>query len=436
VNPIQYQDGERHEALSPNPTEKADRFAVIMKRLKGRGEQERAQLRSQVDGAILGHEAYALGHENLRRGNYVAAKRWLRVAADHSVPGAEQALEEIEVCPATAVTSPVRPVTIEVTTDSEPCTADTSRPVNHDFAKWVSVLNNEAGLMRSAARAEAQEITAQARRAADEFLAKARQELQALEDARVEAERRIAAQYRASAELLSEAERLQQEARLILQKAHWADEVHTGEGARLLPTGGAWGRPRTTTIVIDDDGGADGLRGGQRPHADLMEATAECALPAFEETSGWAVLGALLTGWSQAQASMPEDIAVEARGGTRWLWRCSVPTAGLVPLRQTSCFSIALVSFREDQLSLSDRKLAQWLGRRTPAETASPAGPVSILRCFTAGNEVVLTTPAVEQQDGGPHLAVWTITNGEVEGESDPTSGVLSIEEAAHGGPR
>ncbi|MEU0650136.1 hypothetical protein [Streptomyces umbrinus] len=442
MNPIQHQDGERHEDLSPNPTEKADRFAAIMKRLKGRSEQERAQLRSQVDGAILGHEAYALGHENLRRGNYVAAKRWLRVAADHSVPGAEQALDEIEVCPTAAATSPM---TAEITTaDSEPCTAGTSRPVSRDFEKWASVLNSwtEAGLMTSAAWAEAQEITAQARRAADEFLAKARQELQTLEDARVEAERRIAAQYRASAELLREAERLQQEARLILQKVHWVDEVHTGERATLVPIGGAWQRPRMTTIVIDDDSRIDGLRSGQRPRAVLMEATAECALQeTFEEASAetQAVLHALLAGWSQAQASMPEGSVGESRGVT-WLWRCSVPTTrtGLMPLRQTSCFSIALVPFREDQHSLDDHDFAltQWLGRGTTAETASSAVPQSVTGWLTAGNEVALTTPTVEQQDSGPHLTVWTITDCEVKDEGDSTSGVLSIEETAHAAPR
>ncbi|MFE4758256.1 hypothetical protein ACFRIB_50280 [Streptomyces mirabilis] len=441
MNPIQHQDGERHEALSPNPTEKADRFAAIMKRLKGRSEQERAQLRSQVDGAILGHEAYALGHENLRRGNYVAANRWLRVAADHSVPGAEQALDEIEVSPTGAATSPM---TVEVTTaDSDPCTAAMSRPVHHDFEKWASVLHNwiEAGLMTSAARAEAQEITAQAHRAADEFLAKARQELQTVEDARVEAERRIAAQYRASAELLREAERLQQEARLILQKVRWADEVHSGESTLVLG-GGAWQRPRP--IAIDGDGGIDSLRSRQRPRAALMEATAERALQeTFEETSAeaWqAVMRALIEACSRAQASMAEGSVVESRGVTTWLWRFSVPTtrSGLVPLRQTSCFSIALVPFREDQLSPGDAgfELAQWLGRCTTAETASSAGSQSVMRCFAAGNEVVLTTPTVEQQDSGPHLTVWTITDCEVEGESDSTSGVLSIEEAAHAAPR
>jgi hypothetical protein len=198
-----------------------------------------------------------------------------------------------------------------------------------------------------------------------------------------------------------------------------------------------------TTIVINDDSRIDDLRGGQWPHAVLMEATAECASQeTLEETSAetWhAVLSALLAGWSFAQASLPEDSVVKPRGVT-WLWRCSLPTTrtGPMPLRQTSCFAIGLVPFREDQHSLDDHDFAstQWPGRGTTAETAPPAGSQSITWWLAAGNEVALTTPTVEQQDSGPHLTVWTITDCEVEDEGDSTPVVLSIEETAHATPR
>ncbi|MEV6403994.1 hypothetical protein AB0M58_13750 [Streptomyces bobili] len=39
---------------------------------------------------------YTLGHQYLSGGNYLAAEQWLRVAAGHSVPGAEQDLKGIE----------------------------------------------------------------------------------------------------------------------------------------------------------------------------------------------------------------------------------------------------------------------------------------------------------------------------------------------------
>lgn len=94
MTPQEHEDGMR-----PEPTlsaaEKADGFAAVMKRLKSHNPDERARLETQADEVVLGHEAYALGQEYLDRGNYEAARRWLRMAVGHHIPGAAQALEEI-----------------------------------------------------------------------------------------------------------------------------------------------------------------------------------------------------------------------------------------------------------------------------------------------------------------------------------------------------
>jgi cell division septum initiation protein DivIVA len=84
----------RHEPpLSAD--EKADGFAAVMKHLKSHSPDERARLQAQAEEVALGHEAYALGQEYLDRGDFEAARRWLRVAVGHHIPGAAQALEEI-----------------------------------------------------------------------------------------------------------------------------------------------------------------------------------------------------------------------------------------------------------------------------------------------------------------------------------------------------
>ncbi|MFH8767529.1 hypothetical protein ACH4GB_34610, partial [Streptomyces althioticus] len=75
--------------------EKADGFAAVMQRLQSHSPDDRARLQTQAEAAALGHEAYALGQEHLERGDFEAARRWLRVAAGHHIPGAARALEEI-----------------------------------------------------------------------------------------------------------------------------------------------------------------------------------------------------------------------------------------------------------------------------------------------------------------------------------------------------
>ncbi|MFJ9565953.1 hypothetical protein ACIRQQ_38665 [Streptomyces fuscichromogenes] len=230
MNHFHHPDGERFQTASLNQTEKAEVFAEVMKRLKNSSEPERGQLQAQTDAAILGHEAYALGYDNLRRGNPVAAKRWLRVAADHNVPGAEQALDEIEAGPTPH--APPEPLTIGIAMDTEPCLTGMAPADHHDFEKWNASFSDwiQVGLTMDAARTEAKQITAQARAAADQLIAETRKDIQR---AQAKAQQEITGQHRTAAELLRKAEELQRQASLLLQKAHREDEEAAGNW-RLL----------------------------------------------------------------------------------------------------------------------------------------------------------------------------------------------------------
>ncbi|MGV9252819.1 DivIVA domain-containing protein [Streptomyces sp. NPDC003697] len=202
-------DGERHEPLRLSPVEKADGFAAVMGRLKGRTVQEQARLRAQADAAVLGHEAYALGHDYRRRGNYVAAKRWLRVAADHSVPGAEEALEEID-----AVT-PAAPATAADPAGSAPGTVIPSSSLAHEpFGTWATVVDSLD--VAACAQAQARRITEQARRTAEGLLAETRRTIRR---ERAQAMGRLEKARRTVAKLLCEAEQVQQETWGIREEA-------------------------------------------------------------------------------------------------------------------------------------------------------------------------------------------------------------------------
>ncbi|MGW7610968.1 hypothetical protein ACWGKW_27580 [Streptomyces sp. NPDC054766] len=71
-------------------------LAAVMQQLDSRSAAERAELANEAEGAVLGYEAYGLGHEYLERGTYNKARHWLQVAARHGVPGAEEALAETD----------------------------------------------------------------------------------------------------------------------------------------------------------------------------------------------------------------------------------------------------------------------------------------------------------------------------------------------------
>ncbi|MFF3359386.1 DivIVA domain-containing protein [Streptomyces sp. NPDC002917] len=242
MNPDQHQNGERYERITLSPAEKMDGFAAVMRRLKDRSADEQNQLRSRADAAVLGHEAYALGHEYLGRGNYVAAKRWLRVAADHSVPGAEQALDEIDVrktvggpaagdgradtplCP-TIPSHSVAPV------DGEAAKGFQMRsPVGqrHDSSQmWDSAMKSLAtSRVTAAAQTQAEQITEQARRTADELLLEMRRRIR-----REWAQHAHSAELsrRAIAALLGETHEIQEEAREVTAHAHRAADDLLGE---------------------------------------------------------------------------------------------------------------------------------------------------------------------------------------------------------------
>ncbi|MFJ3106520.1 DivIVA domain-containing protein [Streptomyces sp. NPDC086835] len=223
MNPEQHHDGvqDAHITMSTG-SGKTYGFAAIMQRLDSRSAEERDRLRAQADAAVLGHEAYALGHEYLERGNYIAARRWLRVAADRSVPGAEQALEEIDV--RQSVDDLAGRATVTVPPDTAPCPTAPSYPVMLDsYDIWASTLGHLAvDGVTAAAQAKAQQITERADREADELLSTARRQMQ-----REWAvfQRRMEQSHRTVAKLLGEAEQVQSTARQVREDAHHEAEV-------------------------------------------------------------------------------------------------------------------------------------------------------------------------------------------------------------------
>ncbi|MFS8202593.1 hypothetical protein ACLVWQ_28385 [Streptomyces sp. CWNU-52B] len=206
MNPVDDKEGTLHDGVLTDSTlssaQETDGFAAIMKRLKGRSPQERAALKARADAAVLGYEAYALGHEYLERGDLDAARRWLQVAAGHHVPGAEQALAELAGQPAlndgAALTSVPAAVIVDAaarltaTRSCDPCSTDGSPSGKNDGLWAAAVENLHAARQAASARASAAQIIEQARRDAGELLAQAQQQAQAVvDDARAEAGRII-----------------------------------------------------------------------------------------------------------------------------------------------------------------------------------------------------------------------------------------------------
>ncbi|MDX2557274.1 protein kinase domain-containing protein [Streptomyces stelliscabiei] len=247
MSPREHEDGMRHEpTLSAD--EKADGFAAVMKRLKCHSPDERARLMTQAEAVALGHEAYALGQEYLDRGDFEAARRWLRVAAGHHIPGAAQALEEIALQQALdGFTDGAAVGGDHAAAGTVPCETIPSphgpraKYGQHRFdgLAWASFTDQFNGdqtlaVARAQARCEAESILAEARQEADRVAAacatmmldieKERQQAaKLLAEARQEAESvrsqvaEIAEEARRSTdELLAKARR---EARLLLDDA-------------------------------------------------------------------------------------------------------------------------------------------------------------------------------------------------------------------------
>lgn len=444
MNTISPQDGERHEGLHLSPAEKADGFAAIMKRLQGRSEQERAQLRARADAAILGHEAYALGHENLRRGNYVAAKRWLRVAAGHSVPGAEHALEEIEVGPTVQEPSPT--VVVDVTPGL--CSTGASHSAPRDVEKWASLLQTwaEAGLMMDGARAEARQILAEARRTADELIAKAREEADSVwAEARVQ----MASERRATAELLREAEQLQHEAKLLMQKASRAVEA---SGERQTAQACSDEAPRRTQAFPVDRGGQPG---GVREGQGLF--TVPLVKAGGVRRFVWAAADADASRQFRLSACLEKTLAGmrDAFEAYHQVWESSLLEVGSTAeaceagwLRQHSVFYSGSLSHVSEVRPLRDVDLdlvlalqvvvQLWPERQTDAETAASEGSRNTARCVSAGNEVALGTPHLEylRTKAQPDIVWVTGSWEETVGDNGRALEIVSADEAASAAPR
>ncbi|MBQ1117021.1 MULTISPECIES: ATP synthase F0 subunit B [Streptomyces] len=238
-----YEDGQRSK---PTLTagEKAVGFAAVMNRVRGHSEQKRGELRLRTEAIMLGTQAYALGHEYLGRGEIETARRWLKVAAGHRVPGSEQALEELEETALRQATDAVTDSTAcadartgaaaaaAVSDETSTCgfrvidgqqrlrrlsawAADGGRTPQEDVLYYRASVEvfararREADAIMARARQEAQtqadEITAQARRDADAILAQARQEAGTAAAARVRMMRYAQKDRASAADLLSQA---------------------------------------------------------------------------------------------------------------------------------------------------------------------------------------------------------------------------------------
>ncbi|MET8601313.1 hypothetical protein [Streptomyces althioticus] len=268
MTPREHEDGMRHEPTL-SAAEKADGFAAVMQRLQSHSPDDRARLQTQAEATALGHEAYALGQEHLERGDFEAARRWLRVAAGHHIPGAARALEEIAlrqaldeftdgaavggahapagVVPCETIPSPLRPWTED----------GQHRLGALAWASSVEQLYVDQAV--AAARQQAGRITAQARREADAILAEARQQAErtaaACAEIVLDTERERAEAAALLAEVRQKAEGVQSEAAEIEEARRRAQETLTEAREQAL-------------LIIDDARkGAAQIRHKARRHA-------------------------------------------------------------------------------------------------------------------------------------------------------------------------
>ncbi|MDT0616134.1 ATP synthase F0 subunit B [Streptomyces lancefieldiae] len=255
MTPREHEDGVRQEPTL-SAAEKAEGFAAVMKRLKSRSPQERARLEQEAEKVVLGHEAYAMGQEYLERSDYETARRWLRVAAGHQIPGAAQALEEIALQQAldeftdgaavggghaAAGTVPCR----TISSPHGPRAMDGQHRLGG--LAWTSFTDQFYGdqtvAVARAARCEAESILAEARQEADRVAAACAEMMLDIEKERqqaakllAEAEQEVESVRSQVAEIAEEARRsaaemlatVQREARLILNGAREeATRIHS-----------------------------------------------------------------------------------------------------------------------------------------------------------------------------------------------------------------
>lgn len=217
MNPVDNDGGTPQQDEHAQGQHETSGFASVMARLKNSDAAEREALAARTETVVVGYEAYAIGQQHLARGAHAAAGRWLKIAARHGVPGAEQALAEL----ATQAPSGLAAFTAHdgqtALVEVEPldCLPQTTqylprgRGTDHSTGSWGLVLDWQSGQEARAARAEAEQITLQAGRHADETLAQARAEAERITLQADQQASEALAQARAdAAAILSEAERL------------------------------------------------------------------------------------------------------------------------------------------------------------------------------------------------------------------------------------
>ncbi|MGM7441987.1 hypothetical protein [Streptomyces tunisiensis] len=380
MTPREHEDGMRHEpTLSAD--EKADGFAAVMQRLQSHSPDERARLQTQAEAAALGHEAYALGQEHLERGDFEAARRWLRVATSHHIPGAARALEEIAlrqtldeftdgaavggahapagVVPCETIPSPLRPWTED----------GQHRLGALAWASSVEQLYVDQAV--AAARQQAGQITAQARREADAILAEARQQ----------AERTAAA----CAEIVLDTERERAEAAALLaevrQKAEGvqAEVAEIEEARRRAQETLTEAREQSLLIIDDARKGAAQIR---------RKAPRHVGGPEMAHTqSGWGPLlrrmdeAFKLAEWVYTRADYPVD---GVRGAVeRSSHRLRVPVR--IEVSAFDCTVVLLVEGDDDSHIIRWKRVSQERDGQGSAGSQSWSGLWQWLDIETAG---------------------------------------------------
>ncbi|MGW6524002.1 protein kinase domain-containing protein [Streptomyces sp. NPDC054962] len=268
----EHEDGMRHEPTL-SAAEKTDGFAAVMKNLKSRSPDERVRMETQAEEVVLGHEAYALGQEYLDRGDYEAARRWLRLAVGHHIPGAAQALEELALRKTfdgfTDVASiggdPTAAGTVPCETIPSPH-GPRAKDGQHRFKgglAWTSIMEQfSSDQMMAAARAQAWQITAQVRRDADAMLAEARQQADRTAAACAEMTVDIERGRKQVSELLAEARREAESVR--------SEVAEIAEGARRSANEELVRARRQAMLLLDDARSeAAQIRGGARQSGDV-----------------------------------------------------------------------------------------------------------------------------------------------------------------------